>query len=307
MDARRAVVVGPLFLDVVLGPFSSVPKPGQELWAEGCEFLAGGAANQARALLQVGISVDLCSYVGEDIAGHMVAELLAEEGISSVLLQKIPRQAVTASLSVGSERAMASFGSCEAPSLEGEAPAVLIGDLRALAKNRQVVQSWRREGALVIGDVGWDSTGAWDPVDLEPLDMVDVFVPNRDEALEYTRCSDVDTAIDHLSQMVPNVIVTSGADGITARGESSFSLPAFNVKTIDPTGAGDVFSAVLAWSLLEGGNLLQAASCASVAAGVSTESLGGAGAPTIAQLSRRLKDIPTALPTMFDVSQIPGL
>ncbi|MFT3945121.1 MAG: carbohydrate kinase family protein [Ancrocorticia sp.] len=341
-EAMTAVVIGPLFLDVVFSALARVPEPGEELWSERCSFVAGGAANQARALHRIGFEARLCSYLGEDLPGRMVATLLNDDGLCTASLQPTAHQAVTAAISVGSDRAMISAGMNEAPLLSGAAPGLLMGDLRALERNRETVRQWRESGTFVVGDVGWDESGRWDPSDLASLDLVDVFVPNEDEACHYMRADSAQEAAAQLTRLVPTVVVTRGAEGVVAAVAQSeetgagtkvaagttasiatnvavrdsntaserectpsdiLSLPAFPARSVDPTGAGDVFSAVLAWGLLRGGTLRQAASAAALAGALSTERLGGAGAPTLSELRERaLASVSEGAPSHYDLS-----
>lgn len=314
--AVTAVVVGPLFLDVIFSTVSRVPEPGEELWSDRCSFVAGGAANQARALHRMGFQARLCSYLGEDLPGQMVASLMDDDGLSTALLQPTAHQSVTAAISVGSDRAMISAGMNEAPPLSGPAPDLLMGDLRALGSNRETVQRWRSSGTLVIGDVGWDDSGRWEESDLAPLDLVDVFVPNEDEARHYMRANSTEAAAARLTRLVPSVVVTRGSRGLvaatsgvdTASTNTPFdgvlSLSSFPAHTVDPTGAGDVFSAALAWGLLRGGTLHQAVSAASLAGAMSTARLGGAGAPTLPELRERalIAVAATGLPNGYDLA-----
>ncbi|MGO1591008.1 MAG: carbohydrate kinase family protein [Ancrocorticia sp.] len=300
-----AVVSGPLFLDVIFASLDRMPEPGQELWCDECGLTAGGAANQARALARLGFQVELCSYVGEDAAGTFVRSIVDDDGVGSRLLQPVKKQAVTAAISVQSDRAMVSSGSNEAPPLSGPAPDLLMADLRAIGEGREVVRQWRQQGTCVIGDVGWDGSGAWDVADLEPLDLVDAFVPNEDEARAYTRTNSAAEAARALADRVERVVVTRGSAGVAmASGNMGGSaLPAFPAQAIDATGAGDVFSAALGWALLRGGDLRQAVSVASVAGALSTETLGGDGAPTVAELRARVnRAAPEHLPGGYDLA-----
>ena len=226
----------------------------------------------------------------------MVTSLLDDDGISTDLLHPVPRQAVTAAISVGGDRAMVSSGTNGAPPLTGAAPSLLMSDLRSLEANRETVSRWRDEGTYVIGDVGWDDSGLWDSGDLAPLDLVDIFVPNEEEACNYTRAGSAISAAEQLAELVPTVVVTRGPNGTVVAGDDghggngvngSFALPAYPARTVDPTGAGDVFSAVLAWGVAQGVELRQAISAASLAGALSTERLGGAGAPTLGELRER--------------------
>ncbi len=311
-----AVVLGPLFLDVVFSSFEKLPLPGQELWCEDCTFVAGGAANQARALRRMGFDVQLCSFVGQDLPGRMVRHLLNDDGICVALLQPVARQSVTAAISVRSDRAMVSSGTNESPPLSGPAPDLLMCDLRALSRNEEIVSRWRRQGTFVLGDVGWDPSGEWDMRDLSPLRLVDLFVPNEEEARNYTRTNSAESAAEILVQLVPTVVVTRGEHGTVAAANAStlgrtpgssevelFSLPGIPTNSIDPTGAGDVFSAVLAWGALRGATLRQAVSLASLAGALSTERPGGTGSPTPDELRARAGESSFGgIPAGFDLA-----
>lgn len=289
--ARRVVVAGPLFLDVVLGPMDALPSPGEELWVPQCVFVPGGSANQAVAAARLGLDVELCAYLGQDAPGQMVEKLLAEEGIGSAAMSRIEQQSVTASLSVGSDRAMVTCGTDRAPDFTtGEMPDAVIADVWALAQCRDGVQRWRAQAdrPLIVTDVGWDPSEQWDPAILDELQFADYFVPNDGEALRYTRTTDVKEAARILSKSVPNVVITRGDQGVYATdGTQQIDLPAFPVTAVDPTGAGDTFSAALTWAALRGASLREVVSCAAVAAAWSVQRLGGSlSAPTIAELGQ---------------------
>ncbi len=87
---------------------------------------------------------------------------------------------------------------------------------------------------------------------LDALDGVDVLLPNRPEALALTGETDLDTAVRRLTQVVPLVVVTAGADGalIGRRGRSVHRVPATPAAVVDTVGAGDAFAAgfVRAWA-----------------------------------------------------------
>ncbi len=279
------VVLGPLFLDIVLGPMNTLPKPGQELWVENCAFIPGGSANQAIAASRLGLNAKICAYLGKDSPGNMVKKMLEDEGIDTSSLIHVPHQSVTVSQSVGHDRAMTTCGTNQAPALDNfSCPEALIADLRGIMNNRRIIQKWRESEnpPLVIADVGWDDSGKWDLADLEDLSLADYFLPNEDEALHYTRCDDVKSAAHQLQKSVPNVVITRGAKGVFAfDGDTEISLPAVPVTPIDPTGAGDTFAAMLTWAALKGLPISEIVSCASLAASWSVQGLGGSlSAPT---------------------------
>ena len=278
-----------------MGRLQRVPNPGEELWCESCELVAGGAANQAVALSRLGLEVELCSFIGTDLAGKMTADLLEEAGVSRAQLAEIPRQSVTASIGVGLDRAMVTCGTDSAPPLAGPAPDLLMADVRALEANRPTVRRWRAEGTLVVGDVGWDSAGTWSPDDLSALDITDVFVPNVEEARNYTGFADAGAAGGALAERCPLVVVTLGADGALVCQDQVTAVPSAPSDFRDATGAGDVFSAALAWARLHKKPASDAAMIACVAGAMSTEHPGSSGAPTESQLRERARALGVAL------------
>jgi sulfofructose kinase len=71
---------------------------------------------------------------------------------------------------------------------------------------------------------------------------------------------------------------TLGADGVLAwDGRRFHYAPAFEVKAVDTTGAGDVFHAAFAYSLLRGDTLPRSLEFSSAAAGLSCTAVGARG------------------------------
>ena len=200
---------------------------------------------------------------------------------------------------------MTSCGSDATPPLTGvPAPRALLTDLRVLAANRQSVGPWRagREPAVVVGDVGWDATGRWDPADLAVLDVADVVTPNDAEAMRYTRTGSARRAARALADRVALAVVTCGGRGVVAcDGAQEIVLPAAPAQAVDVTGAGDTFAAALTWALIHGLPLRAALSLASIAASLTVEHPGGStGAPTPARIAARARR--TELGPGYDLS-----
>lgn len=309
----RIYIAGPVFLDVVMSGLAHAPVPGEEQWVPHCDLMPGGSANQAVACARLGLPASLIAFLGMDGAGGLVRSRLLDEGVSLAFSTDIPRQSVTTSLFFDGDRAMTTFGTDAVPGLAGlEAPAALLADLRALADNRGAVRSWRAGGrggtgvpTWVLADAGWDDSQRWDPMDLEALDAADVFAPNDVEARRYTRRDDAQSAARALAELVPGVVVTCGPRGVTAILDGQeIRLPAMPARVVDTTGAGDTFSAGLAWAHAHGLGPRAALSAASLAAACTVESPGGsASAPTAERLAQwtnlRRDDIPKEYDIQF--------
>ena len=87
-------------------------------------------------------------------------------------------------------------------------------------------------------------------------------------------------------------IITHGADGcaISAK-DAALRVPAFKVKTVDTTGAGDVFHGAFAVGLLESWPVSAVTAFASAVAAMKCRSLGGrAGIPSRAEALSFLRE-----------------
>lgn len=93
----------------------------------------------------------------------------------------------------------------------------------------------------------------------------------------------------YYARLCPLVAVTRGAAGATlyVAGEPCY-VPPFPAHERDPTGAGDVFAAVLLLRLWETGDALAAATYASAAAACAVEGRGLAALPDRMAVERRL-------------------
>lgn len=87
----------------------------------------------------------------------------------------------------------------------------------------------------------------------------------------------------------PISVVTQGAQGATLyHKEKSYRFPAPQARSVDPTGAGDIFAAAFLVRLTETGNPHMAARFANAAASLSIERIALSGIPTRAEVEERL-------------------
>jgi sugar/nucleoside kinase (ribokinase family) len=88
----------------------------------------------------------------------------------------------------------------------------------------------------------------------DALKFVDVLKPCKAAAREITGESDYDAVADKLLDLGPSIVaITLGSDGcLIASREERVRVPAFQVKVVDTTGAGDAFMGGLSYGLLQG-------------------------------------------------------
>lgn len=240
---------GDVFCDLI---FSNVamPEPGAEVFADAFTITPGGTANRAVAAARLGARTALLSELGFDPLGSHLASILAAE--ADLDLRWLRRTAgyqtpVSAALTGEHERSFVTYQEPGLPLVWAD-DAVRVGatHVNAAAELPSWVPGLRAAGTTVVGGVGWDATGEWSAATLARLDGLDVFIPNDLEAMRYTRTEDAVAAARALGEHVEQVVVTRGRDGAVAFNAGTGELvevPAVIVAAVDPTGAGDVFTA----------------------------------------------------------------
>lgn len=259
----------------------------------------GGVANQAISCVRLGLQAQLITAVGTDRLGQLTADMLREENVGMCLASEVERQNLTVSQVLADDRAMTTFGTLDVPYPDEntERPCLFFASIHYLCEVADVVESWRSEGTYVVADTGWDDTEEWDQKFLEGLRHADVFVPNCGEAMAYTRTSTPADAARALTEHVETVIVTCGGRGVVlaqAGSDDVTEVPAIPTTLVDPTGAGDAFSAGFASASVSGLDLVDSIHVGMSAGAWTVGRVGGSTAPTIAELAGWIEGHPEA-------------
>ncbi|MBK7721841.1 MAG: carbohydrate kinase family protein [Austwickia sp.] len=264
-----------------------MPRGGEEVWADGMGSCPGGIANLAVASSRLGLRTSLGAAFGDDDYGEFCWRTLAEQ--ENVDLSRSRRYAgwhspVTVSIAVDHDRSMVTHGH-DAPECATEMigrPPRSRAVLTELHPGVPLADTWaaqaRADGSLVFADVGFDATGTWDAGVLEQLALCHAFLPNALEAMAYTRTPTPQDALYALADRVPLAVVTNGQFGALAidamTGEEAH-VPALRVAAIDPTGAGDVFTAAMALGTLAQWPLPQRLAFAALCSALAVQEVGG--------------------------------
>lgn len=125
------------------------------------------------------------------------------------------------------------------------------------------------------------NTAPVQPISDDILRKVDIITPNEVEAailsgIPTDTDENIDRAVDwFFSKGVKNVVITLGSRGAyVATAEKRSMIPAFEVKAIDTTGAGDAFNGGLVAALAEGKDLWSACVFANVVGALSVQKIG---------------------------------
>jgi sugar/nucleoside kinase (ribokinase family) len=293
---KRVLAVGDVNMDVVFTGLAGMPVPEQETLAQGMDIVVGGQAGTiARALARLGWGVTFVGRVGDDDFGRQARHALVAAGvdIGGVVVDPALRSGATVVLSTGAKRAFATFpGSISEVRLSDVTPALLsradhlhVGSfflLTALRPDmRKLLREARRRGLTTSMDPGWDPSGEWGDDIRATLPFVDVFLPNEAEAMAITATRTPEKALAALSGVARTVVVKRGAEGCLAgNGNTALRCPAFKVKAVDVTSAGDIFNAGFLHGFLHGWDLGESVKFAGACGAMSVSRAGSAGIMT---------------------------
>lgn len=123
-----------------------------------------------------------------------------------------------------------------------------------------------------------------------PLEYVDIFMLNRLEGEELLgrECPDEKELLEKLGEKYPaaEIVLTLGEKGsLYRRGETVVSQPAYSVRTVDTTGAGDTYTGFFVSGLMKGLSPKDAMKQASKAAALAVTRQGAAPSiPTLEEV-----------------------
>src|SRR5258708_3410690 len=285
----RIAVVGSANIDLTTFT-NQFPKPGETIFGQKFDLGFGGkGANQAVAARLCGAEVFMVARVGSDLFGPATIENFRKQGIDSIHVKQVEGlSSGVAPIFVdpnGQNRILVVKGandSLKPADVDAAAETLKSADCIVLQFEIPVetvyytVDFARKNGIRCIVN-----PAPAQPVDMAALKDLDYFVPNETEAETITG-SAVKNVADAkkcaaglVAGGIRRVIITLGANGsLLASRESSEHVPAFEVKSVDSTGAGDAFIGSFAVFLGEGVPEKEAVRRANLYAGLSTTGVG---------------------------------
>lgn len=290
------IVVGSINADLILH-VPRLPAPGETVIGGTFRRIQGGkGANQAVAAARLGARTTLvgmagkdafgqeavaelqaadvdCSYVGTGLGPTGVAVIVVDDaGENLIAVASGANEELTAESVTGALRRSITAGDVVIANLEVPDPAVLAAARQAHAMG----------AAFIL------NPAPARPLDRELLAACDVVTPNEHEvsAMGFGAVDDL------LGSGAAAVVVTLGAHGadLHRRGAPPVHQDAFSVDVVDTVGAGDAFSATLAWALAGNRPIEDALRLAAAAGALSTRAAGAR----------------TALPNAEEVAELAG-
>ena len=288
--SNKVTVLGSLNVDTILR-IPRLPQPGETLKMDDIGVSGGGkGANQAISAARSKSHVTFIGGVGNDVQGEMMLKLLKEDGINInnvaklnegtgqafILLQESGENGIViygganqAIKTTVIQNAMNDIKDSDFLVAQFETPLEVTNEAFKLARELNVKTILNPAPATDILD--------------ELKKNIDLIIPNETEAelLTGIKVVDEDTcrqAADKLiDQGINNVIITLGKQGAYYKTKDGVCelVPAFKVKAIDTTAAGDTFIGALVSKLdTSFSNLREAIIYASKASSLAVQRLG---------------------------------
>ncbi|NGQ95852.1 ribokinase [Brevibacillus sp. SYP-B805] len=286
----KIAVVGSINMDLVVTA-SQLPVAGETILGEQFQTIPGGkGANQAVAAARLGARVAMVGAVGDDMFGRRMRDQLQQEGVEITHVKVVPGQATgvamiqvsqagenTIVVVPGANHALRPDDIEEAEQAIAEADVMLVQLEIPLATVAKAVEIAERSGTMII----------LNPAPAQPLPdtllaKTDLLTPNETELAvlttgKATAYGDMMTLVAALKERLGkgNLLVTRGEKGVYyeidgQRGEQ----PAYAVKAVDTTAAGDSFNAGLATRIAEGASWKEAIDFASRVAALTVTRFG---------------------------------
>jgi len=284
---------GILVADDFCGPMARLPGEGELLLINQMPSKAGGcAANVAIDLAKQGFKADVCGCVGTDSSAEVLLKSLRLAGVGCGQVQRLDSHATSRTVILLVEgqdrRYIHLFGANAAFEVRqirrewlDSLKVFYLGGLLILPSIRNMeladlLNYCRQREIVTVVDVvvprGYSGMDAILPV----LPHIDYFLPNDDEALRLTGFTDVEHQIEaFLRQGTHTVVVTCGNHGSHAACDNKrWRAGAYQISSIDPSGAGDAFAAGVVSGILHHWDMPRTLSYAAALGASATTAIG---------------------------------
>ncbi len=305
---KPIVVVGSINTDLVASA-KLIPVVGETVIGTGFQIHPGGkGANQAVAVARLGYPVSMIGRLGNDSFGEQLRKHLEGAGVDTAGIANSEGTSGVAVIVV---------------SEKGENSIVVVPGANALVTRADIdanLDLIRHAGVVLaqleipVETVEYLATICEReniPLILDPAPATDLpssifksvkwFTPNQTEAAFFLKNDSADApetgsrsvAARLLAKGVQGVILKLGERGIYLAFDDcpDVSVPAFQVKAVDTTAAGDAFNGGFATGLMLGKTVRESARFASAVAGISVTRPGAQPSmPTMAEVEQFLRE-----------------
>jgi sugar/nucleoside kinase (ribokinase family) len=279
---------GSVFLELVFGHVSELPRPGEEIFTEEFAFSCGGAVNSASAAATAGARAGLCTVLGEDLGSRVVIEHCARLGVDLSPSVRVRRRSagVTVVLNFDGDRAFVS----NIPARRSQPEIDRWRDVLRRTRPRwcylhagpgvpDFLRDARELGSKIALDVSLGDEREGDVV-VDCVRLADVFIPNEDELLRLTGADTLGPALSAATAWGTPLVVKRGPAGAVIASPDGMTEVAEGIRPVevkDRTGAGDAFAGAMIAALVRGVPLTEAVVAANTAGSEAVARLGAVG------------------------------
>lgn len=312
MDVFDCTVVGDVFLDVILkfkhGGMQFVR--GGTSYVDFAKAVLGGSGNVAVGLSSLGGKTAFVGKAGNDFFGKLYKRDLKKKKVVPKMFfdQDSPTGLLLALVEDGKQRSFLVFRGANDKLSTGEIEKEtdlfqrsryvyfsgysLVNDPQRSAVLRAVELARRFEAKVVFDPGAYNIIRSRREYFLKLLDLCDIFSPNLEEAQAITNAANVEEIISQLRNKVPLTALKCGANGsILISRKNVVKVPGFRVKVLDPTGAGDAFTAGLIYGLVHALPLESSGKLANWVAAEVGAHIGSRGFPSKSRSDRFLTEL----------------
>lgn len=268
----RILVIGSINMDLVMNIERS-PEAGETVLGEEYSYIPGGkGANQAVAASRINGEVTFCGRVGNDTNGEILLNNMIESGIDTSFIKKDDNYqtglAVIPVESNGQNRIMVFPGANNHvtredvdKAMEGSYDAIMMQLEIPLDTVYYAFEKASSKGVPVVLDAGPAMK-----IDLSKLKGIHVISPNETEAFALTgiQVDSEESALEAAKILAEEteavyVLIKMGERGALLYENGKHEMfPAFKVKAVDTTAAGDSFTAAMTVKMMQYGDMKRA-------------------------------------------------
>jgi|SRR5699024_219579 len=285
MKKPNITVIGSLNMDMTVET-NVLPKPGETIFGEKFIYAPGGKGNnQAVSISRLGADVNFIGCVGDDANGNMLKENLIKENISTEHITTISNiETGTALITLKKEEnniiVIKGANNHLSPEIIEqkedvirESDYLLIQLEIPLQTVEVIIKIANKVNTPVILNPAPATT-----LSSEIIDKVALITPNEHEIdkLFLKKSGEEKNAYDIMLSFPEKIIMTKGKEGVfyVNKQKKLINIPAYPIKSVDTTGAGDSFNAGLTVKLSEGENLQRSLEYAVIVGAFSTKKVG---------------------------------
>jgi len=275
--------VGGIAYDMVLR-LDELPARDDKYFVQQFDRLPGGlVANTTVAAAKLGLSCGFVGSIGDDSGGDLLLNAFKQDQVDTQALLKIPDEETPFTIIMVDKAGQRAILLPSFPLYHREITEPQIAYIR---QGKYIYTHFRDLGRFTKLVAARDHTHNHLVLDVESNNALDkntlIEIAQQIDILFIPQATIEQFGIQHIQEVKTRLwtIITSGSQGATGynvKNDRLFHQPAYTVKAMDTTGAGDVFHAACITAHHQGKNLAQALQFGSAAAAIAVQHHGARG------------------------------